>query len=243
MKRLKVKMRSLKMKLEGSVDAELDADDAAADTTALEEALGLAASVKETERERLIRTGEMTPFGSVTAEKPAPKVIRPDESKQLSDFEKYLLDQTKKHSTHSKKKLKKSPSTPSKQNLEPSPSEGEPRVKKSKWSKQEASSSAATSASKRKNLFDAKDKRRYQSNETDFSNYRSRKAHFPRLQHNFSEDGAMSDHEDYDDDGHNDEDRDYIPDEGHMLEEDMNASMYQLLLYKHCNIFSSRHLV
>ncbi len=62
--------------------------------------LGTYSNNTETEVDRMIRLGEMTPFGTVTpttepppSQPQGPKVVKVDTSAAVSDFDKYLLDQ------------------------------------------------------------------------------------------------------------------------------------------------------
>ncbi|GIY56968.1 DNA excision repair protein ERCC-6 [Caerostris darwini] len=68
-------------------------------------------TAKETEEERLIRTGEMTPFGTVnsnqTTSKPKPSITIPKDS--MTDFDKFLLTEAENHAI---KKLSKNISRP-----------------------------------------------------------------------------------------------------------------------------------
>ncbi|GFR05825.1 DNA excision repair protein ERCC-6 [Trichonephila clavata] len=78
-----------------------------------------ASTAKETEEERLIRTGEMTPFGTViknqTKDKPKTK-SKTISSNSVTEFEKFLLSQAEEQQskTISKKKCQVSKHTPSK---------------------------------------------------------------------------------------------------------------------------------
>ena len=59
-----------------------------------EEDLGLPDAVPETESERMIRLGEMTPFGTVIKTEGNRVDNEPQKEGVTSDFEKYLLDQS-----------------------------------------------------------------------------------------------------------------------------------------------------
>ena len=64
------------------------------DAIVIEEALCLPDSVPETESERMIRLGEMTPFGTVIKTEGNLVNNEPQKEGVTSDFEKYLLDQS-----------------------------------------------------------------------------------------------------------------------------------------------------
>ena len=68
-------------------------DEGADDAIVIEEALGLPAAAPETESERMIRLGEMTPFGTVIKAEGS-RVNNAQQTGVTSDFEKYLLDQS-----------------------------------------------------------------------------------------------------------------------------------------------------
>lgn len=82
------------------------------DAESLNAILGIDAPGKETEMERMIRTGELTPFGTtavgckvdMTPFASETKLNKPSTSEQLSDFELYLLDQGKKSDSGQKNK-------------------------------------------------------------------------------------------------------------------------------------------
>lgn len=74
-------------------------------------------NAKETDQDRLIRTGHMTPFGTIVTSAHTSKDVprRLKISNELTDFEKYLLDQA--HLQQSKLKKNTSPNKISDQNL------------------------------------------------------------------------------------------------------------------------------
>ncbi len=240
--------------------------------------LGTYSSNTETEVDRMIRLGEMTPFGTVipTAEPPplppqpqGPKVVKVDTSAPVSDFDKYLLDQGSKAVNKKKGSLSRKRShtdighapdvdggykndkgrdrTKSKsRNDDPNSrsrtkkmrsSESEPNLvyrdspperKNSDGGSFDAISKASRKnlSSPHKNIFDAKDKRKYRPDETDFSGWKSRgRRGFSRLEHNFSGDSKVDVGEDgmkEDDDGYRrrDRDTDYRPEASEEEEEE-----------------------
>ena len=214
----------------------------------LEEALGLGPRQNETETERMIRQGEMTPFGTILSgsapDSAMPSGPRLSGKGQMTEFEKYLFDQTQK--CRKKKPAKKSSATQNKSSVvkekkngiaeQTKQKETEDNQTKNKKLKMSRSKSAPSLSGmchsdsdnaslgknhnkvKRPNLFDTKDKRQYRPSEYDFSNYRNHQPRFARLKHNFSEDRRLSDFEDDDDDAN--KDQDYIPNEDMMLQED-----------------------
>ncbi|XP_064636661.1 DNA excision repair protein ERCC-6-like [Lineus longissimus] len=112
LKKLKAKQKSLKKKVYGNQD-NLDDDDALfdeGDTLALEQALGLSLQ-NETEHERMIRTGEMTPFGTVVKKPEKPKSSIRLSTSEPTDFEKFLMGQGSKVKEKTPVKAKKSTSS------------------------------------------------------------------------------------------------------------------------------------
>ncbi len=196
----------------------------------LEQALGLSGSAEETETERMIRLGEMTPFGSIMKPKPS----GPHLANGASDFDKYLLDQSQKAMNVKRVKIKKKSSTPSKRGSDEagcSDQRQDGPVKKRAKLRKSMSDSRISDKDifvqnynvKRPNLFDAKDKRTYwNANETDFSHRKPwRRRLHARLGHNFSEDRALSDNdEDYDNEGYMMPEEEYIPPQDSMLDEE-----------------------
>ena len=199
---------------------------------ALEQALGLGSASTETETERMIRQGEMTPFGTVVTnqpgtERPASTGPRLSTGAEMTSFEKYLMDQQQKGSTRKKQPTGKKSTSEAKDNKATKNSDSAKRSSKEKKTKltKSHSSPALTSLgdksassrggadrpNDRPNLFDAKDKRTYRPSEKDFSTWRSGRPRFARLSHNFSGDGRLSDNEEYADDETYCKDGDYIP--------------------------------
>ncbi|XP_074647554.1 DNA excision repair protein ERCC-6-like [Tubulanus polymorphus] len=222
LKKIKAKEKSLLMKLDESFRPLEDEDQSLIQDGShnlLEQALsGISAQPQESEQERLLRLGEMTPFGTrmnfavdtqVEPPIPAPKPPKPE----MTDFEKYLLGQETKTST--KKQLK----TPSKKKQ----NSGQEKVTRDrKYSSEPKSKSGAQSSRKSEsktdefvrkypggNFFDKKSKNPTQT-EKDFSNYKSFKAKFPKLKHAFSGDGRISDPDPLSDEG-DVKDGEYIP--------------------------------
>ena len=144
----------------------------------------------------------MTPFGTImkgTAESTETQST----SGQMSEFEKYLMDQHQKSATK-KKTVKKKHSVPlGKSKSSVDLHQEEPVVKKSKLEKSQSadelrkeyhSLSHMTPKQKRmSNRFDEKDKRQYVPNEKDFSNYKQRNRRF-KLKHQWTGDPDISDY-------------------------------------------------
>lgn len=133
---------------------------------------------KETNREKMIRTGEMTPFGTVV--KPAvPKPV------QLSDFEKQMMAKEppsqrikKDFSKYLKKKKEASLSQQSVKSVDPEHGQAE----------------SSSQAKKRKtNRFDERDWRVYDKDSWE----RPKRQTGHRVHHNFSGDGQLSEEEDW----------------------------------------------
>ena len=196
----------------------------------LEQALlGLGPSTLETETERMIRVGEMTPFGTTIAVRtPQPTTPHPP---VVTDFEKFLQEQDSK-AAKKKKLVKKAPSSASK----PSDIYRQGTIVSRKNKSVDTMRKSTTESSlggkrvdqfventqrvsgfqKRPgfNFFDDKDRRNYKT-ESDFSksSARKRKLFHPKLKHNFSEDRALSDIEvgdEVDEEAYG-EDSEYLP--------------------------------
>ncbi|XP_014666472.1 PREDICTED: DNA excision repair protein ERCC-6-like [Priapulus caudatus] len=119
LKKLKARHRALSRKLDGNTDG---ADDGDESNESLACILGIETNKKETDAERLIRTGEITPFGTTAmggkVDISSPRSIekltnqgnqskpvgKPSTSTQLSDFELYLLDQARLTTSSNKKR-------------------------------------------------------------------------------------------------------------------------------------------
>ena len=163
-------------------------------------ALGLPVRT-ETLQEKMVRLGQMTPFGTVmkfsndkvdgTAEG------KKNKPQHLSDFEKYFMAQDK--LAKGKVPKKSSSQEQSEQSKTPAQNDSSPKTKK-KRKVDEREGSTSGDKRKRENIFDAKDKRVYHSGERDYSNWKQyrRKS---SIHHNFSEDGVVSDCDNGDDAG------------------------------------------
>eukprot|EP00106_Octopus_bimaculoides_P007516 XP_014774958.1 PREDICTED: DNA excision repair protein ERCC-6-like [Octopus bimaculoides] len=98
MKEIKAKMKALHLKIYGNADG-LEADEELVkqeteELSVLHQMLTFGNSEQETEQEKLIRTGEMTPFGSVTkdpSDKKSKGISLTSES-DMSPFEKFLME-------------------------------------------------------------------------------------------------------------------------------------------------------
>ncbi len=177
--------------------------DIADKTKAMEAALGMGKK-SETEMERLIRLGEMTPFGTsmskINNENPSQSNAK---SKQpISEFEKYLQDQASKSASKQGYTKKKSSNERKRDSKLVRHEIDEPLVKKTKMLKSKSapdlmstSPSTKKKSHKNGNRFDAKDKRRYQPYEKDFSSYKQRNRRY-RLDHQWSGDPELSDFSD-----------------------------------------------
>ena len=211
----------------------------------MEAALGIGGAKSETEMERLIRLGEMTPFGTsmskINNEKPGQTSQK---SKQpMSEFEKYLQDQAAKSASkqgYTKKKSANEKKRPS--NLVP-PESDEPVAKSAKMFKLNSSPDLLSThpSSKRKstkggNRFDAKDKRRYQPYEKDFSSYKQRNRRY-RLDHQWSGDPDLSDFSDNNQDEFNPSDDEWKPGRDDWMDEEQDGP-YGTGLWRSCSDFA-----
>ena len=155
-------------------------------------------SKKESQRDRLVRLGLMTPFGTVIkAGQKTPS------SAPTTDFERFLA---KRDSKGGKKK-------PMKKVLNQSTHHGS-----SKKTRLGSSSTAATqntpssSQTKAANRFDEKDFRNY-NREVDYTEKRFQRKRQYKMEHDFSEDPQLSGDEYQDEDGQClESDEDYMPD-------------------------------
>ena len=202
----------------------------------LEAALGLTTR-NETETERMIRLGEMTPFGTVMSNvtKPASSTAtqQGSQSNHMSEFEKYLMDQSKKSATKWKIHKKKPSSALGKSKSSADLNQEEPVTKKSKLEKSKSDTdlevkkrdkSHETRKEKRlSNLFDEKDKRQYTPNEKDFSNYKQRKRRY-KLTHQWTGDPDISDYSDSEE-GFDPDDQEWCPDKEEYRDEDEDGGM------------------
>ena len=205
----------------------------------LESALGIGGlSSAETDMEKMIRTGEMTPFGTVVQSNDAhrrPATVpstspRPGTSAQVSDFEKFLLNQDKKgehkrkmagttsiaQSIKSETDAKKSSSN-DKTTLRRK-SQPDERSKKSRKKMKSEESFKKFIEEQDSNIFDKKSKMIHRPAEKYISKDRQRKRKsFPKLSRNMSDDDEMSDVEMDGDDEEagvaEDSSDEYIPDE------------------------------
>ena len=171
----------------------------------LVDALGLGEGQSETVRNRMIRTGEMTPFGSVTQTQPPPPP-RKLSLTESTDFDMFLKGQdtnvskkkldAKKKNLSKKKKAVKSIQSPAFAQSSKSQTGSTSSNKNKEIGDDFARTSQKVDFNHRGiNYFDHKDKRRYHT-ESDYSASSARKRKdkgHSRLQHNFSEDRALSD--------------------------------------------------
>ncbi|OWF44499.1 DNA excision repair protein ERCC-6-like [Mizuhopecten yessoensis] len=177
MKTLQAKKKSLLRKLPGASTEEEGED---CENFDLNQVLGLTAGPsKETEREKMIRLGEMTPFGTVVS-KPTSSSTKKSSSlslSQKSSFDQFFID--KDHSRISQNKPAAKVQSELNRKLERmKASLSEDSKKSEKKKKQEKSTSdedkkPGKSKSKRKNLFGERDKRHssdeYQPNEQELA--------------------------------------------------------------------------
>lgn len=97
MKEIKAKLKALHLSVYGHADG-LDADEELVqqetqELSVLHQMLTFGKSEQETEQEKMIRTGEMTPFGSVTKPvKEAPKRISLTTESDMSLFDQFLME-------------------------------------------------------------------------------------------------------------------------------------------------------
>ncbi|GAB1600830.1 SWI/SNF-related matrix-associated actin-dependent regulator of chromatin subfamily A member 5-like isoform X1 [Argonauta hians] len=101
LKEIKAKMKALHLRIYGNADG-LEADEELVqqeteELSILHKMLAFGKSELETEQEKLIRTGEMTPFGSVTKDSndKKPKGISLTSENDMSPFEKFLIEKEK----------------------------------------------------------------------------------------------------------------------------------------------------
>ncbi len=195
----------------------------------LEAALGLT-SAGETETERLIRLGEMTPFGTAmtnvtnaSAAKAKTSGAKPSTSNQVSAFEKYLIDQSKlsvvKKKTTTQKRKPSSTITASASSAQLENDESGSSAKKAKLvaSKSTPDLKSATKS----NRFDAKDKRRYVSAEKDFSSHKQSSRRF-RVKHEWSGDPDPDVSDDAGEDASGDDDAEWRPSRDDVIDDDEN---------------------
>lgn len=168
---------------------------------------------KESERDRMVRLGLMTPFGTVVK---AVHESQPPAS--ATGFEKFLVDSAAKGG---KKKPVKRASAPG--SSRHGSAQARPQDSTSEASSQDRSSLLAK---KRTNLFDERDFRNYDP-EVDFTEKRFQKKRRYKMEHNFSEDTQLSGDEYQDEEGEIVEsDGDYVPDNcdmRHMSEDEDGA--------------------
>ncbi|KAK7113755.1 DNA excision repair protein ERCC-6-like isoform X2 [Littorina saxatilis] len=164
---------------------------------------------KESERDRMIRLGMMTPFGTVikTAQKNSPPV-------PATDFEKFLVEEKGKGGK--KKPVRKT----SISNLSQGSSNTHSQNSTSEHLSQHQPSLSEKKAS---NMFDEKDFRNYDP-EVDYTQKQYQRKRQYKMTHNFSEDARLSGDEYQDEDGEClESDEEYIPDKTdmrHMSEPD-----------------------
>lgn len=154
---------------------------------------------KESERDRMVRLGLMTPFGTVV--KAAQKSQPPAPS---TDFEKFLMSTVTKDG---KKKLVKRAS------LSGSSHNGSTKTQSQDAASAQSSQGRPSHLSKkRSNLFDEKDFRNYDP-EVDYTEKRFQRKRQYKMAHNFSEDAQLSGDEYQNEEGEVVEsDEDYVPD-------------------------------
>ena len=150
----------------------------------------------------MIRLGEMTPFGTIMKGTDESAETR-SASGQMSEFEKYLMDQHQKSATKKKTFKKKRSVSLGKSKSSVDLHQEEPAIKKSKLEKSQSagelrkdhtcSPHAASKQKRLSNRFDEKDKRQYAPNEKDFSNYKQTNRRF-KLKHQWTGDPDISDY-------------------------------------------------
>ncbi|XP_054718613.1 DNA excision repair protein ERCC-6-like [Uloborus diversus] len=118
LKKLEAKEKALKACLSGNVEEISSTVESTIENEEMDEEtvyhLKKVFAAKETEEERLIRMGEMTPFGSMASSqnKSAPrKIIMPNN--ELTDFDKFLLNEAESHAKKKSTKPSYKQSTPS----------------------------------------------------------------------------------------------------------------------------------
>ena len=172
---------------------------------------------KESDRDRMVRLGFMTPFGTIV--KAAEKSPPPAPS---TDFEKFLMSAPGKGGK--KKPTKRASLSGSSRNgsaktqLQDSAPRQSSRNGSAKTQLQDSTPRQSSQgrpsllANKRSNLFDEKDFRNYDP-EVDYTQKRFQRKRRYKMAHNFSEDAQLSGDEYQDEDGEIVEsDGDYVPD-------------------------------
>ena len=227
LKKLKSRQRILQRRLVGEDEDKAvageteDTEEPASTSSLMDQALGIGPVAEETERERMIRLGEMTPFGStVSAPTDSSKASKPRKAEGMTDFEKYLKDQESKMS-----KAKKAHKTKMKKSATASDLQNKDRkvLPKNKLKRTHSETSIGDGSLREPgNRFDEADRRHYWSGESDTSRWhiRQRRSH-ARLGHNFSEDGRLSD---YEEDGETFGDEDYVPHADEIIDDDEDFS-------------------
>ncbi len=209
----------------------------------LREALGLS-SRNETEAERMIRMGEMTPFGTVmtrTESNNKPHTAsKPSSSNQISAFEQYLMDQQNKsvrHNNTKKGKKRKSDSSFKISDLKEEAARGQSPERRARLEKAKLATELETDASPAKskkkrlsNRFDEKDQKQYhQAKERDFSGYKQRNRRF-RLNYEWRGDPDKSDYSE-DEEGFDQNDEEWKPGkEDYLNEEEESYGKGELLV-------------
>ena len=141
-----------------------------------------------TSQARLVEQGEMTPFGTMVHKQQSATTAKTPQV-ELTAFEKYLQDQSKKKgANHHKGKVKRKHSGDGLSTHIKHTDTASPNSKKKTT---EGSSTFKRGGTEGKNFFDGISKRTYK--EADFSRYHGRKHSGPRLEHHFMEDGEGSD--------------------------------------------------
>ncbi|XP_005098039.1 DNA excision repair protein ERCC-6 [Aplysia californica] len=167
---------------------------------------------KESERERMIRTGEMTPFGTMVKTKPS-TAAAPGKAVRLSEFEKLMgarestaMKAKKDFSKYLKKKSGQAQKPQAQKEDDGGDKSSEPRAGPSNKSK--------------RNRFDERDWRVYDK-ETDYTQPKFRKRVTRKIQHSFSGDIRLSDEEDFDrdEDAFEDDEDVYEPSKQELREE------------------------
>ncbi|GFR85602.1 DNA excision repair protein ERCC-6-like [Elysia marginata] len=176
---LKVRRENVLKKLQSFDRAALDSHENAGEGSLFDQAFDVKSkAMKETNRERMIRTGEMTPFGTVV-KTGAPKPV------QLSEFEKQMMAKEsqsqkvkKDFSKYLKKKGKASVSEQNKKPLDSGCSHGE---------------SSSQAKQKKTNRFDERDWKVYDKDRWE----RPKRQTGHRVYHDFRGDSQLSDEEDW----------------------------------------------
>jgi hypothetical protein len=162
---------------------------------------------KESHRDRMIRLGLMTPFGTVIKTQQQQKETAP-----ATDFEAFLVGRDQGKGKPKQKTVKKAAKRPAPESESSAAFTAGP---KSETSAPSDSSSSSAPKKKRPNQFDQKDFKNYDP-EVDYTAKKYQRQRAYKMTHNFSEDAQLSGDEYQDEDGArvggSDEDDEYVPD-------------------------------